>query len=113
MGDVDYLYEPEGSELHWDALKRKQEPLVQQASLSGPSNPFTQRHPADRQGMQGTRPMDAAPAPRQPSLEEQMRALEGYVRGNQATLSNPAAVQERSTEPQWLRDYMAHEDTDI
>ncbi len=67
MGDrVDYLYEPEGTELHWDALKAAPKPSVQQASLSGPAPQYS--HPADRQGMMGSSAAHAGsyaqPAPR-------------------------------------------------
>ncbi len=34
---MNYLYEPQGAELHWDGLKEKQEPMERQASLAGPA----------------------------------------------------------------------------
>ncbi len=39
-GSVDYLYEPQGAELHWEGLKKAQEPTDKlKASLSGSGSP--------------------------------------------------------------------------
>lgn len=76
MGDkVDFLYEPDGAELHWDGLKDKPQP--QQASLSGPAPSFASHH-TQRQGMQGTQ-MDAtrhlkAKPHNQPMTQEDLMA---------------------------------------
>lgn len=80
MGDrdrVDYLFEPSGSELHWDGLKDKvQAQSGPTASLSGPAPKYSQplavrRHPDDRSGLAGTRPSDGG-QPKQLTPEQML-----------------------------------------
>lgn len=49
---VDYLYEPDGAELHWDGLKNKAATKPMEASLSGAQPQFS--HHTERQGLIGT-----------------------------------------------------------
>jgi len=122
MGDVDYLYEPEGHELHWDGLKKAQEkPSVQHASLSGPAPSYV--HPHDRQGMGGTsaaQAMKQAPpvrADRQMTPDELIKHANELIDQNaaqhSASLSNGPSVGQRDANgkplPSWLTQYMEHE----
>lgn len=75
---VSYLYEPEGSQLHWDGLKPVEPSKgLQNASLSGSGSV----HPADRSGMQGTSAAQAAayaqsPPPERPQLNPHQAPLD-------------------------------------
>ncbi len=124
-GGVDYLYEPQGAELHWDALKSAQPQAPQQASLSGPSNPMV------RKGLGGTtpnkdsfraqRPSAQAPrAPKAPSPDELLRQAQAML-AEQEVRNSHSLAQGPSTGPRddsgsqtgaaqtpgWLEDYMS------
>ncbi len=63
MGDgVNYLYEPEGTELHWGGLEAAKKPQPQMASLSSHGG-VSGVHPSDLQGMMGTSAAHAEPKP--------------------------------------------------
>ncbi len=122
MGDnVDYLYEPSGSELHWDGLKAKPEEL--HASLVSSRSPAPAEdampaqaaHPAARSGLAGTKAADAggyrpsAPAPH-PTNDELLRQAHEMIdrqsEQHSAALANGPSVGERGV-PKWLEDEMA------
>ncbi len=120
--EVDYLYEPQGSELHWEGLKKAPEHgSVQQASFSGSGSVgHTGVHPADRSGMQGTMAAHSseysAPPPpvqhqeRQLTPEELMvqarQMLDTQAAGTQAQINNGASTGDRDANggrlPEWL-----------
>ncbi len=117
MGDkVNYLFEPEGTELHWDGLKEKAAPMDGGgASLSGPAPKYSQpmavkRHPDDRSGLAGTRPADKAMAPRQLSPEQMLaqanEMLNTQKAQHEAQLSSGPSVGARDDAggklPDWL-----------
>ncbi len=62
--EVSYLFEPEGTELHWDGLQAKAKPSVQQASLSGAAPTYSS--PVQRQGLAGTSPSHSSYRPQPP-----------------------------------------------
>lgn len=63
MSGVDYLYEPDGSELHWDGMKQAAKP--QQAGSVPPAT-LVSTHPDERRGMQNTAPAQKAHIARDP-----------------------------------------------
>ncbi len=117
MGDVNYLFEPEGSELHWEGLQKKPEPSVQTASLAGDSNPMV------RHGLGGSRPTEASFAAQQPQATEPHKMspdeLLAYAKNMLATQevsnshsmakgpSTGARDDSGSKTPAWLADYMS------
>ncbi len=126
MGDINYLFEPEGSELHWTGLQEKQKPAMQQASLSGPSPSYS--HPMERQGLGGTVPTASSYKP-QPAAQEthKMSPDELYkyaqdmlnqqeVQNSHALAMGPATGSRDdagSKTPAWLSDYMDKQDKDL
>lgn len=134
--DVRYLYEPEGSELHWDGLKPtmpNMQSSVGPASLSGPV-----RNPASRAGLAGTMPASAgtyansgqavgrpqAQATRAKTPQELLEQAESMLKAQQeqhaASLGAGPSVGVRDDSggqvPSWLTKFMGSvdkEDTDI
>ncbi len=111
MGDkINYLYEPEGTELHWEGLKEKAAPQTGGASLSGPAPKYSQplvpkRHPDERAGLAGTRPADRQLSPEQ-LLAQANAMLSAQKVQHQAQLSNGASTGARDDAggklPDWL-----------
>jgi hypothetical protein len=114
MGDrVDYLFEPEGAELHWDGLKEKQAPQPQQASLSGPAPTYSsapqEQHPSARKGMYGSS-ADQAGGYRQMTpdqLEAAARQMMAQTEANSSMLAAGPAAGDRDDAgnklPDWLK----------
>lgn len=70
MSGVDYLYEPEGSELHWDGVKPAAKPQ------QGGHATLVSTHPDERMGMQRTMPAEKAHmAPRDPIGKPPVRQI--------------------------------------
>ncbi len=102
--EISYLFEPEGSELHWDGLKAKQkDPLVASVAPSG-------------KGMMGSAPVQYAKvsqhiqhaAPR-PMTHEELQAMANQMLDKQAAqtqgqLGNGPSVGQEV--PSWLRKEM-------
>lgn len=111
MGDVDYLMEPEGSQLHWDGIKpNRTASSTPDASLSGPSA-------VRRRGMSGSiaeRPI-ASPQP-SPAQERALthaellrmanEMLARQASQNSASLADGPSVTDREAAPKWLTKYM-------
>lgn len=124
MGDqVSYLYEPEGTELHWDGLKTAEKPSIQHASLSGPAP--TYGSPASRQGLAGTSPSPASyrpqPAPHQMSPDDLLRQAKAMLAAQEVSTSH-ALHEGPSTGsrddsggqvPEWLRKEMEKGEADV
>ncbi len=93
MGDrVDYLYEPEGTELHWDALKAKDVPKPEHASLSGAAPSYS--HHTDRQGLVGTQMSATASLPPGTKAEPKQMSHEELMAKAQAMLAKQQAQNE-------------------
>ena len=117
MGDVSYLYEPEGSELHWDGLKQKEKPSIQNASLSGPSPAYSS--PVARSGLAGTSPSPQSfkPAPAKLSPEDLLAQANAMldrqeVQHSYAMHEGPASGSRDdagSKVPEWLRKEMEND----
>ncbi len=103
--DISYLYEPSGSELHWDGLK-KARATGEQTSLSSPGSVS---RPSGG-GMQGTAPVRHVPrqATRPPTHEEllaqAMAMLESH-KSQAAAQEGTSLVQHNEAGqplPEWL-----------
>jgi hypothetical protein len=120
MGDrVDYLFEPEGSELHWDGLKEKpsatqaMDRSVPGASLSGPSKVakpmVVAYHPDERVGMRGTSPADRSPVKQHSPVDLMAQAHEMMAQTKANETMGPS-LSERDDSggqlPSWLVEEM-------
>lgn len=133
MGErVSYLYEPEGSQLHWDGLKATQPPAgIQNDSLGGSGSVRHSVHPADREGMQGSSaaqsasysappPPAPAPHPEQPKMDHETmmllarEMLDRQANQHQSILSAGPSTGDRDAAggklPEWLTRTMERED---
>jgi hypothetical protein len=113
---VNFLYEPEGTELNWDGLKEKPQPAVQQASLSGPAPTYA--HHTERQGLAGTQMAATAKLPPgtkaqpqdKPMTHDQLMAkakamLDAQAAQSEAQMQNQALAQRDGAGamlPAWL-----------
>ncbi len=122
--EVSYLYEPEGTELHWDGLKEAHKPSLQNASLSGPAPTYSS--PVQRQGLAGTSPSPASYRPQPPPthkmspddlLAQAKAMLESQELSNshamQAGPSTGARNDSGGKVPEWLRQEMEKKETDL
>lgn len=112
--DFNYLYEPEGTELHWDGLKQVQASQPAGASLAA----LSARSKASG-GLSGTSAQDAggypSPAPQKPaqraySPAELHQMADAMLAQAEAGGQAPRALSQRDSSggvlPKWLTDYM-------
>lgn len=125
MGEMDYLYEPTGAQLHWDGLKKDQQPQrtsVPAASLSGRGMMGSQEQPMATHAMGPSTPemkqvrQPQAPQTRPPTDDELMSKalsmMEDQGAQHRAQLANPALSPRNDAGgqmPSWLTEYMKHE----
>lgn len=118
MGDndrgVNYLYEPEGTELHWGGLEAAKKPKPQMASLTS-SGGGSATHPDDRAGMMGTSVAQAVPKaapvqhaapqmPRQQSPEELMAFAHQMLDAQAAQTQGGSSISPRQETGQMVTD---------